>query len=298
MRKTLGLSLVFLCLFLSCSMYKKEAKLAPEEREFLSAVRFIITKQEKATYLDLPSSDRPAFIEEFWRKRDTDTDTEVNEYKNEYLKRVEEAKRLFRGEGGPSGWLQDRGRVYVLLGPPEQRETYPRGDNLYGPPKEYWHYGFHILTFVDNRWNGNYELQEGPRMLAEISVAQKELNPDLRTDSSLFDFNLEVKDGSGGERIFLVSIPYENIAVSAEGDELRATLELTLEILDSSGKKVHQETRNYPISLDQKKLKELMGEDYRIEVPVRLDPGTYRASMTLKSSADQAVVKKNIVVTV
>jgi GWxTD domain-containing protein len=279
-------------------MYKKEAKLAPDEKEFLSTVRFIITKQEKKAFLNLPPSEREAFIEEFWKKRDAAAETEVNEYKEEYLKRVKEAKHLFSGEGGPSGWLQDRGRVYILLGPPEQREAYPRGENLADIPAEYWHYGFHVLTFRDYRKNGNYELQESAHMLAEISHAQKMLNPELKPEKVFFDFNLDVKKISERERLFLISIPYKNIWLSAEGDELKTTLELSVEIFDSADKKVRQEAKVFPISLGKEKLKDLTGQDYLIEVPVQLDPGNYHVSVTLKNMMDQGKVKKNITLTV
>lgn len=298
MKKNLSLSLVIILLLLSCSALKIQKNLTPEDKEFLSTVRYIITKQEKKAFLDLAPSERQPFIEEFWKKRDLTPETEVNEYEEEYLKRVQEAKHLFSGEGGASGWLQDRGRVYILLGPPEQREAYPRGDNLYGPPKEYWHYGFHVLTFIDSRWNGNYELVESARMLAEISSAQKLLNPEVKPEKVFFDFNLDTKKAAEQQALILISIPYKNIWLSAEGDELKTTLELSLEIFDSAEKKVREEAKIYPISLAQEKLKELMGQDYLIEIPVQLDPGNYRVSVTLKNLTEGTKVKKNITLTV
>jgi GWxTD domain-containing protein len=297
MKKNLGLSLIVAFLLLSCSALEIQKNLAPEDKEFLSTVRLIITKQEKKAFLDLAPSERRSFIEEFWKKRDLTPATEVNEYKDEYLKRVKEAKHLFSGEGGASGWLQDRGRIYILLGPPEQRETYPRGEDLGDIPVEYWHYGFHVLTFRDYRKNGNYELQEGARMLAEISQTQELLNPEVKPERDSFNFNLDMKKPAEGQALILISIPYDDIWLSAEGNELKTTLELSLEVFDSAEKRVREEAKIYPISLAKEELKELAGQDYLIEIPVQLEPGNYRATITLKNLTGQTKVKKTITFT-
>jgi len=294
MKKSLSLSLVIAFLLLSGATFQTEKSTTPEDKDFLSTVRFIITRQEKKAFLNLPPSERKAFIEEFWKKRDLIPETDVNEYKEEYLRRVKEAKHLFSGEGGPSGWLQDRGRVYILLGPPEQRETYPRGEDLRDIPTEYWHYGFHVLTFRDYRKNGNYELQESAHMLAEISHAQELLNPEMKPEKVFFDFNLDIKRTAERQTLILISIPYKNIWLSAEGDELKTSLKLSLEIFDSAEKKVWQEAKVYPISLAKEQLKALMGQDYLIEIPVQLDPGNYHASITLENLTEQTKVKKII----
>jgi GWxTD domain-containing protein len=46
----------------------------------------------------------------------------TNEFKNEYFVRIGEANRFFTEPAEP-GWLQDRGRVDILLGPPTNRIT-------------------------------------------------------------------------------------------------------------------------------------------------------------------------------
>ncbi|MFQ5722258.1 MAG: GWxTD domain-containing protein, partial [Candidatus Aminicenantales bacterium] len=69
---------------------------------------------------------RAKFLEDFWKRRDPTPGTERNEYKEAYFNRIEEANRLFKG-GGRAGWLQDRGRIYILFGPPDERQTNPMG---------------------------------------------------------------------------------------------------------------------------------------------------------------------------
>ncbi|MDH4219714.1 MAG: GWxTD domain-containing protein [Candidatus Aminicenantes bacterium] len=115
-----------LLLFSSCTTKRLESKLDPFSEEFFDKVRYIITKEESKMFLELPPSARVEFIEEFWKRRDPTPGTEENENKEAYFGRIEEANRLFRGGGRP-GWLQDRGRIYILFGPPNERQTNPTG---------------------------------------------------------------------------------------------------------------------------------------------------------------------------
>lgn len=302
--KRLPFFLLVLVVFLSsCAIFPKEANLTDEEEEFLSTVRYIITRQERKTFLNLPSSERPAFIEDFWKKRDPKPETETNEYRDEYYRRVEEAKHLFT-EGGTSGWLQDRGRIYILLGPPEQREQYPRGITFYGFPTEIWHYGFHRLIFVDTRWNGNFELQpESARMLAEINTAQMQLKPAVTKEKpgegpAPLDFRIEVKIISTGEVNLSVSIPYKNIWFSSEKDRLETTLEVAVDIFTPAGEKVLARSQSYPLSLTEKKLKDLVHQDWTMEIPLILEPGDYKATVSLKNVTGRAEGKKELRITV
>jgi len=293
----LGVGLIVL---FSCSAGRIPKNLAPEEQEFLSNVRYIITGQEKKAFLSLPASERPRFIEEFWRKRDLDPGTEINEYKAEYLKRIAEAKHLFT-EGGASGWLTDRGRIYILLGPPEQRETYPRGYSFWDKPSEVWHYGFYEIYFVDSRWNGNFELvPESARLMAEINAAQMQLRSQqtVGQGKSLVDFDVDVRKTSDRERLVVISIPYRDIWFSAEGKEFKTSFELTWEVYDAADKKIQEGTKTYPLSLTQEQLKELGGREWLAEIPLELGPGDYQVALTMKNLTDQNQVRKRIKLTV
>ncbi|MDH7513844.1 MAG: GWxTD domain-containing protein [Clostridiales bacterium] len=292
------LFLFFIIFFSSCAIFPKGAHLTDEEKEFLSAVRYIITGEEKNVFLALPSSERPRFIEEFWKRRDLSPETELNEYKDEYYRRVEAAKHLFT-EGGTSGWLQDRGRVYILLGPPEQREQYPRGYTFYGLPMEIWHYGFHQLIFIDSRWNGNFELQpESARMIAEINAAQMQLKPQIRKEKTEekipFDFSAEIKRISAREMAVAISVPYKNVWFSSEKETFKTTLEVAVDIFNAGGEKVLSESRSYPLSLTEKKLKDLGGQDFTMEFPFALEPGEYRAVVKLKNLTGGTEIRKEL----
>lgn len=60
---------------------------------------------------------RRSFINEFWRKRDLHPSTEENEFRRDFLRRVAFADQAFVTER-TRGSMTDRGRVFVLLGPP------------------------------------------------------------------------------------------------------------------------------------------------------------------------------------
>jgi GWxTD domain-containing protein len=82
--------------------------------DFISKVRYILTKKERKIFLELALSEREQFIEKFWERRDPDPDTEENEFKMGYLNRVEKTSELFVSEV-KLGWLTDRGRICFML---------------------------------------------------------------------------------------------------------------------------------------------------------------------------------------
>lgn len=124
--------------FTSCAIKKLESRLDPISEDFYNKSRYIITKEESKIFLELPPEARAEFIEEFWKRRDPTPGTEINEFREAYYNRIEEANRLFKGGGRP-GWLQDRGQIYVLFGPPDERVTNPMGGqpiDPYADPRE------------------------------------------------------------------------------------------------------------------------------------------------------------------
>ena len=69
-------------------------------------------------------ADRASFIERFWRRRDPSPATLVNEYRQLFWNRVKEADEKFLDSPGP-GWMTDRGKIYILYGPPEEVKEDP-----------------------------------------------------------------------------------------------------------------------------------------------------------------------------
>ena len=301
MRKTISyfaLILFFLGFLGFCALHKLEKNLNPDSKEFYSKVRYLITKQERKIFLNLPPSENEAFIKEFWKKRDPDLDTEENEFKEEYFKRIEMANLLFK-EGGTPGWLQDRGRVYILLGPPMERYTSPMGREFYDIPEEVWYYGFFPIVFVDTDWKGDYKLTPlGARHISEINRAQMAEKPNIAKKEIVFDFDQKIQKTDEGEVIFQILIPYEGIWFEEIEGIWQTTLAVSLQIFDSSGNRVWEKKDDYPISFAEKNLEEVLGEDYVMQFSTSLESGEYSITIELENKEDQNRISRTIQFTV
>ncbi|MDW3228741.1 MAG: GWxTD domain-containing protein [Acidobacteriota bacterium] len=140
-------------------------------------VVYIITPVEKEIFLKLQNDrERDLFIEAFWKHRDPIPETEENEFKTEHYKRIEYANKYFGREAAKPGWRTDRGRIYIILGPPNDIQRHDMRSDIYNC--EIWFYqgktdlglppGFNILFFQKG---GSGELQlyspanDGPQSL-------------------------------------------------------------------------------------------------------------------------------------
>jgi len=86
-------------------------------------VRYIITAGEDREFQQLRTDEaRARFIERFWFRRDPEPRTLLNEYRIEFWRRVSACNRLFTESSKP-GWKTDMGRYFILLGPPDDRDT-------------------------------------------------------------------------------------------------------------------------------------------------------------------------------
>ncbi len=115
-------------------------ELAERHRQWLEEeVPYIIIEREREAFRELQSAEeRDAFIAAFWRRRDPDPLTEVNEFREEHYRRVEHANRILGRETPIPGWMTDRGKMYIILGEPRDRETFVGAPGLY--PAEVWFY--------------------------------------------------------------------------------------------------------------------------------------------------------------
>ncbi len=271
-------------LVVSCASYRIPKNLDPDSREFLSTVRYLISPEERKVFTNLPGEkERKAFIESFWEKRDPNPTTEANEFKVEYFKRIDEANLLFK-EGTTPGWLCERGRLYITLGPPDNRETYPRGVTFYGIPTEIWYYGFFQVVFTDPNWSGYYQLDSGSEAhIAELNKTQVMLRPRVSPDETPGDFPVEIVRVREGEATIRVQMPYKDIWFKTEGNKFEATIELSAGASDSAGKKVWQDTKSYPFSFDQDEYRHALRDTLLIEMTVQLAPGEYSLELNLKN---------------
>lgn len=97
-------------------------------------VRWIITDEERAAFKKLSNDEeRDQFIEQFWLRRDPTPDTVENEYKEEHYRRIAYANEHFAA--GIPGWRTDRGRIYIMYGPPDEIDAHPSG-GIYDRPQD------------------------------------------------------------------------------------------------------------------------------------------------------------------
>ncbi len=279
----------------ACRLTRLAKQLDPESREFYSQVRYIISDEEKKIFLELPEAERENFIEEFWRRRDTEPETEENEFRMDYMEKIETANKLFQG-GVKKGYIQDRGRIFILLGPPDERYISPAGRSSSVKASEVWSYytKYRIqLVFIDHNGDGEYYLERpSSYALREIHRAQLALRSPEKFKAELFDFRIRVEQIEGEGAFFWVEIPYRNIWFTESGEKLEVSFNLFIKIFDSSRKEVWQTQKEYSLSLYEDELKELTGQYYTMEIPIDLEKGRYTADVTLENVKESSEFKK------
>lgn len=114
-------------------------------------VVYIITREERAAYLRLQSDDeRKEFIELFWLRRDPTPGTPENEFKEEHYRRIAQANLRFPTATGTPGWKTDRGRIYIVYGPPDEIDDHSAPGSYNRPGDS----GPHSVPYIDwtYRW--------------------------------------------------------------------------------------------------------------------------------------------------
>lgn len=140
-------------------------------------VIYIIAPIEKEVFLKLQTDrERNLLIEAFWKHRDPTPGTQENEFKKEHYRRINYTNHFF-GRGTPKpAWKTDRGRIYIILGEPNDIQRFEGESTTY--PSIVWFYqgktnlglppGFH-LVFFQERGTGEYRLysplRDGPQAL-------------------------------------------------------------------------------------------------------------------------------------
>lgn len=138
-------------------------------------VVYIISPLEKQVFGKLQTDrERDLFIEAFWKQRDPTPGTTENEFKTEHFRRINYANYYLGRQSPMPGWRTDRGRIYIILGEPNDIQHFESGQETY--PAEVWFYqnkaeaglptGFNIVFFKEHG-TGDYRLysptRDGPQ---------------------------------------------------------------------------------------------------------------------------------------
>jgi GWxTD domain-containing protein len=157
-----------------------ERELDSQYKKWLNEdVIYIITPEEKNAFLHLSTNEeREQFIEQFWQRRNPDPDSAENTFKEEHYRRIAYTNEHYAS--GIPGWKTDRGRIYIMWGPPDEVDAHPTGGTYERPssegggqtstyPFEDWRYrylegmGENVeLEFVDPTSTGEYHLTIDP----------------------------------------------------------------------------------------------------------------------------------------
>ncbi len=157
-----------------------EKELDSQYKKWLNEdVVYIITPEEKNAFLHLETNEeREQFIEQFWQRRNPDPDSPDNTFKEEHYRRIAYANEHYAS--GIPGWKTDRGRIYIMYGPPDEIQTHPTGGTYERPDSEGggetetyafedWRYRYIEgigedveLEFVDPTGSGEYHLTMDP----------------------------------------------------------------------------------------------------------------------------------------
>lgn len=151
--------------------------------KWLDEASYIISPEERASFEKLRTDrERNEFIKQFWLWRP--------EYlKIEHYRRIAYANERF-GTGVVPGWKTDRGRIYIMYGPPDEIETHPwRGPTQ--PASEHWlyrnalHPGFAfrrsvdnvVIEFIDRSAKGDYRILSEPDRFISLNNSDYHWRP-------------------------------------------------------------------------------------------------------------------------
>ena len=135
------------------NLKKLEKELDTPYKKWLEEeVPYIITDEERSAFLRLQTNEeREQFIEAFWQRRDPTPDTVENEFKEEHYRRIAYANERF--SSGIPGWRTDRGRMYIMWGPPDETESHTQGEIYNRPMSEG---GGQTTTYAYEDWTYHY----------------------------------------------------------------------------------------------------------------------------------------------
>jgi GWxTD domain-containing protein len=100
--------------------YKEAIHRLPESARYwlVEDAVYIITPDERCAFLHLETNEeREQFIAQFWYRRTADPSSPNGGFKTEHYRRIAFANEKYGGV--ITGWKTDRGRMYVLFGPPD-----------------------------------------------------------------------------------------------------------------------------------------------------------------------------------
>jgi GWxTD domain-containing protein len=273
--------------------------------DFYEKARLLMTEEEDETYRHLPdAAAKERFINTFWETRDPDSLTEENEFRDEFQERIEFANENFGFPAGTPnretsrGWNTDRGRIYLVLGPPDWMHTIWRekepeavvARDASGNPEvpkewireEHWHYQEHHLTLVFMLHRRHWTLESAPPDLLHVMEEAKRemISPANATEAEFgFRFSLRYED-----RCVRVDIPVRGVQYAEKDGKLRALFEVSVQVM-KEGTLVRTLRESKEFLLSEGDLLDLRHLEIRMPY-VPPGPGEYLLQVTVEDALD------------
>jgi len=275
-----------------------EKTLTPIYRHWIhQEVNYIITRAEKNEFLNLKTDDeRDKFIERFWELRNPSPGAPANSYKEDIYKRIEYANDHFTTNGSNDGWNTDMGRIYITLGPPQQKARYVTQAEVRG--MEIWFYSQSNPALPPNFYIVFYEKDFGDfRLYSPYIDGPQKLISSHYMENGRVEAVKQIDKILGREvaRTTLSLIPGEPVNLNDANSTLQSDLMLG----------TIKDLANHPFNIEALNLKRAMKESVShrvvlqgeflnvLTVPLRDRHGISRLNYVLRlnSASDFAVAK-------
>ena len=260
-------------------------KLDPDSQDFLEYARLIMTKQEQTIFAHLPDIEsRKEFIDEFWQKRDPDSETEENEFRDEFFRRIDYANKRFK-EGAP-GWKTDRGRFYIYFGFPDKiDETHTHNiPDVQGAVIVWVWYRYEFgVRFVDKYGYGQYTVDPYNDIYGNffdaIERAKFGMAEEDEFGRKFVDFKAEY-DSASAELV--IGVPAKAMVFREENKILRTDFEFEFYIYSDNTGKRRKYTEKQTLEMTEEEL--LDAEIITFRFPIELEKGKYFLDCVLKAN--------------
>jgi GWxTD domain-containing protein len=226
-RPTTALALILLAL--GAPTVARAQKLDKDDKKWLDTARPLMTPDEEKTFKGLKDkSDRQEFEKIFWARRDPNLETPENEFQVEYMKAYAEADQY--KIPGKTGAETDCGRIFLLLGKPDDVKKEQVGANPAARSPETWTYRDRPgQTFSGGRAEISLDetctLPPGARLkeqldrLAEAKVAQPNIG--YKTDKAGHLVKLADQLPKPSPAQALLKTPRQDFPVAAQASYLK-----------------------------------------------------------------------------
>ena len=124
--------------------------------ELVGVMQYILPTHSE--YKKLKDMDEPSqwdYIHEYWEEKDPSPGTEINELLSQLSARVKFVNKNF--SIFMNGWQSDRGRIYIIYGPPQYVDKSYQDQMGYKYQKWVYPSGKQFL-FIDRSMSGDYSL--------------------------------------------------------------------------------------------------------------------------------------------